>query len=413
MKRYYFLILSIALSQVFSSCRKDEKGIQFSPSETAGAQILAMGFDTTGMEKTATGYLVEGDINLSLADLASKFANSTKLVVGNTEQYHTTNLVTGWPRNITISTGSLASYYVSAMDIAIARYNSLQMGLTFTRIGTPGNISLSAADLGTQSNSPTATSGPPSAAGAPYPSILLNVNYMNGNTNINYMASVIQHELGHCIGMRHTDYMDNSFSCGGSYKPESDPNGVGAVHIPGTPTTGDAQSLMLACNTGLDRSFITDDIIAFTYLYNASHDPGAQPVYEFYSSSRQDHAFSINANYPLFYPSQGWSLVGSSYKAYLNSSTGGIPIYEYRNDVQGDHAFSPNNNDPNILNQPNWYLNGTTAAFYCFSTQVSGTIPVYWYYSSSMTCHVYTSDGNLNNEYPGFGSRSLAWYAPH
>jgi len=29
------------------------------------------------------------------------------------------------------------------------------------------------------------------------------------------IVSVIAHEAGHCIGFRHTDCMDRSYSCGG------------------------------------------------------------------------------------------------------------------------------------------------------------------------------------------------------
>lgn len=40
--------------------------------------------------------------------------------------------------------------------------------------------------------------------------------------------------MGHCIGFRHTDYMNRSYSCRGSAVNEGSA-GVGAVYIPGTP----------------------------------------------------------------------------------------------------------------------------------------------------------------------------------
>ncbi len=57
--------------------------------------------------------------------------------------------------------------------------------------------------------------------------------YYDNVSNINGLATTIAHEMGHCIGMRHTDYMDRSYSCGGVPDNEGD-GGVGANHIPGT-----------------------------------------------------------------------------------------------------------------------------------------------------------------------------------
>ncbi len=82
------------------------------------------------------------------------------------------------------------------------------------------------------------------------------------------IATIIGHEMGHCIGFRHTDYFDRSISCGGSADNEG-ASTVGAVHIPGTPTgaTLSAKSWMLACTDGSDRPFNNDDKTALDFLY--------------------------------------------------------------------------------------------------------------------------------------------------
>jgi hypothetical protein len=74
--------------------------------------------------------------------------------------------------------------------------------------------------------------------------------------------------MGHCIGFRHTDYMDRSYSCGGTPINEGgDTTGVGAVYIPGTPTGPDA-ACMLSCLTSIsERPFNPNDVIALNYLY--------------------------------------------------------------------------------------------------------------------------------------------------
>ena len=75
------------------------------------------------------------------------------------------------------------------------------------------------------------------------------------------------HELGHCIGFRHTDYMNRSYSCGGSAVNEG-ASTVGAVHIPGTPTGPSSGSWMLACiGSNVNRPFTSADRTALAYVY--------------------------------------------------------------------------------------------------------------------------------------------------
>jgi hypothetical protein len=81
------------------------------------------------------------------------------------------------------------------------------------------------------------------------------------------MTTVIAHEVGHCIGFRHTDYMDRSYSCGGSPSNEG-ASSVGAILIPGTNAGPDAGSWMLAClSATTNRPFNNDDKTALAYLY--------------------------------------------------------------------------------------------------------------------------------------------------
>jgi hypothetical protein len=81
------------------------------------------------------------------------------------------------------------------------------------------------------------------------------------------VASILAHEMGHCIGFRHTDYMDRSFSCGGSPTNEG-ASTVGAIQIPGTPAGPDPNSWMLSCiGSGQNRPFNANDKTALNYLY--------------------------------------------------------------------------------------------------------------------------------------------------
>jgi hypothetical protein len=90
---------------------------------------------------------------------------------------------------------------------------------------------------------------------------------MYQNYSLGFMTTVIAHEVGHCIGFRHTDYMDRSYSCGGSPTNEGASN-VGAILIPGTPSGPDAKSWMLSClSATTDRPFNNNDKTALNYLY--------------------------------------------------------------------------------------------------------------------------------------------------
>jgi len=266
---FRFLSAVCFTALTITACKKDTKPTvadEISP-ETL-SQIKSLGFSTSNVHQVEDGYLVEGDILLTPEFLAG--SNDGQLLrVASSEQYRTTNLVTGFPREITIGTSGLSQPYIDGAKLAISRYNSLGIALSFRFItqGRPdilirgfnqppsgGYITLGSAGFPTR--------------GEPYSTIKMNTNqYAYGsNPDVNYVGSVIQHEMGHCIGFRHTDYMDRSYSCGGAYSNEGASN-VGAVLIPGTPAGPDANSWMLACSNGGDRSFNNNDKTALDYLY--------------------------------------------------------------------------------------------------------------------------------------------------
>ncbi|WP_212004934.1 M57 family metalloprotease [Chitinophaga sp. HK235] len=266
-----FLICLVTASFI-TSCRKDNKqdnNEKAAISNDVLAQIKAKGFSTQHVHPVNGGYLVEGDIFLSTSDLSKK-ATHNKVRVAKSEQYSTNNLVSALPRTITVRVVSLGSAFVQGTDLAIQRYNALNLRIKFRRItsGT-ADITIQGFNEGPSGGYITlGSSGFPTDFGDPFNLIQMNTNpYAYGsNPNVQYVGSVLQHEIGHCIGMRHTDYMDRSYSCGGDPVDEGD-GGVGAVYIPGTPSDPDADSWMLSCSNGGNRTFNYNDIIALNYLY--------------------------------------------------------------------------------------------------------------------------------------------------
>lgn len=264
------LINAIAIfgicSFVISGCKKEAKPVmQQAVSDEVLSQIKALGFSNTNVEKIDEGYLVEGDIILTPQDLTNT-APGVALRIANTEQYRTTNLVTGLPRNITVALSSqLPTSYVAVLDEMIRRYNAEGLRITFSRVAANANITFTKAN-----GNYLASAGFPDAQGNPYNNVKINSRAIGSGTSttfINYAATIFAHEVGHCIGFRHTDYMDRSYSCGGGYSNEG-ASTVGAINIPGTPTTAEPNSWMLACiSANQNRPFDAYDKTALSYLY--------------------------------------------------------------------------------------------------------------------------------------------------
>lgn len=272
MKKNVWPIAVACLTAVsFVACKKNAGTVAQDEtiSQQTLAQIKALGFSTQNVQKVDEGYLVEGDIVLT-PELLTSTPGQKSLRVANNEQYRTTNLVTGLPRTIKVLVSNLGPAYVAGTDTAIKRYNALSGQIQFVRItsGTP-DITIVGFSQGPKFGYITlGSAGFPTASGNPYNQIKMNTNKFayGSNPNVLYVGSVIQHELGHCIGFRHTDYMDRSYSCGGAYSNEG-ASDVGAIQIPGTPSTADPDSWMLACSNGGNRTFNANDKIAMDYLY--------------------------------------------------------------------------------------------------------------------------------------------------
>jgi hypothetical protein len=253
-----------------ASCKKETKQpIEDEISQATLSKIQALGFGTSNVRKVDDGYLVEGDIVLTDENLNSTPEQSL-LRVGETEQYRTTNLVTRLPRTFTVTTTGLGQAYIDGAQQAISRYNSLNLRIKFQyTTSRRADITIAGFNQGPSGGYITlGSSGFPSRKGDPYNTIKMNTNqYAYGsNPDPVYVGSVIQHELGHCIGFRHTDYMNRAYSCGGSAVNEGASN-IGAILIPGTPSGPDPNSWMLACSDGRDRTFNSNDKTALNYLY--------------------------------------------------------------------------------------------------------------------------------------------------
>lgn len=276
-KIFYSACFALLLAGSIVSCKKAPVDDVNANALTKGEKdlIVAAGFNGNWAERTADGsYLIEGDILLTTAQLNELVGvNPTELVVANEEHYRTTNVVSlpsSGQRTITVRLGSgFPSYYSTGLDQALARYNNLNLRIRFQRVTSGGNIVISGANLGTSGGGCILgqASGFPTASGNPSGGFTLSTSscattYLN---TANKADEVMAHEIGHCIGFRHTDYMNRS-SCGQNANEGS--AGVGAIWIPGTPTTvtGSYNSWMMACTNG-NPAFSSSDGTALNYVY--------------------------------------------------------------------------------------------------------------------------------------------------
>jgi len=271
MRKWFKTFMAAGFAAILiSACKKEtNQPAQEEISQETLSKIQALGFGTSEVRKVDEGYLVEGDIILTDENLNSS-PHQGILRVGSDEQYRTTNLVDGLPRVITVGTSGLTQPFIDGALQTVSRYNALNLQIKFQYIssGKPDIIIRGFNQPPSGGYITLGSAGFPTTNGNPYREIKMNTNQYAYGTNPDptYVGSVIQHEIGHCIGFRHTDYMDRSYSCGGAKSNEGASN-VGAIHIPGTPTGPDANSWMLACSNGRDRTFNSNDKSALNYLY--------------------------------------------------------------------------------------------------------------------------------------------------
>jgi hypothetical protein len=267
--------IAIVSALSLTACQKDAKEATADVvSQDALASIQRLGFSTNGVKKVSGGYLVEGDILLSNEDLASQ-PTSPNLLIAQEEQYRTFNLV--YPSKHPVikvaldnSSAQHDATFIASLDEAIRRYNAEPLSIEFLRVDVKTAHDIKIVAFYENSNT-LGSAGFPNSTGDPYSQIRMNTYHYStstGTTNINYISTIIAHEMGHCIGMRHTDYMSRRYSCGYGGNEGQASTGVGAVHIPGTPTKGDPNSWMLACiGDNVNRPFNTNDKLALSTVY--------------------------------------------------------------------------------------------------------------------------------------------------
>lgn len=248
-------VLVASCGALLSGC-----GTEQTENEQIIANLIEAGFPASEMMVSEGRVYVGLDAEVSLA------ASEEMLQPGkeSLEQYRTTNLVSSSVTKICIIPTSQFNGYSqlsAGLDLAIENYNSQNLSFTMVR----GSFADCSATISARTTSGTGGSAGFPTGGKPYGTINIGVGLQNYSDDVS--EHVITHELGHCIGFRHSDYYNRAISCGSGGNEGA--SNVGAIHIPGTPT--DARvggSIMNSCFRATESGeWSSSDKTALSYLY--------------------------------------------------------------------------------------------------------------------------------------------------
>ena len=269
------VVVLIATFALFScqneDVQLDEQAVTQEEYPEIAKKLRAMYFNTNDLQKVdfqlpdgsfQEMFLVEGDIMFTRKQIENMKMGGDI----TTKQYRTNNLVSSGTINIMGYTGGggygLSSKERTGLQWAVNNYNRLNLNINFNlTFGT----NYGPQDMLVYHNPNQSGSG--GSAGFPSngnPNKFVQIYGLGGfSTNVN--EHVITHEIGHSIGFRHTDWFSRQ-SCGQNTNEGT--AGVGAVHIPGTPTGYDSTSIMLACFSGsTNGEFNGNDVTALRFMY--------------------------------------------------------------------------------------------------------------------------------------------------
>ncbi|WP_279636134.1 M57 family metalloprotease [Corallococcus terminator] len=281
-------------------------------------------------------HTVEGRVYVGRDAEVTLAASREMLEAGDTtrEQYRTTNLVSTSLTKICVNGSTFTGAFSTALDLAIQNYDELP--LTFAMARTPSTGCSFTINAVIDPNMNGGVAGFPSN-GNPFGQITIGGQLSQYGVDV--IEHVITHELGHTVGFRHSDYYNRGISCG-SGGNEGDA-GIGAIHIPGTPTTATVgASIMNSCFRSVETGeFTSSDITALNDLYASAavckgQTPQGATAWQQYSAdgiyldvNTAGCGFSTT---PLFFTSIGgvsgqWESSGAT--AIYNPSPTGFRVY--------------------------------------------------------------------------------------
>ncbi|WP_299214484.1 M57 family metalloprotease [uncultured Aquimarina sp.] len=319
-KLFKKLFLLNLLLLIFIGCSKDDlltENESIPEIDSVFETLKAWGFSDHEIEDMGTYYLVDKDIVFYKNKKYHKPENS------NTKQREHPNSVTINSIQVFINPGMNQAWRNASVD-AINRWNNASSGLLLNITTTTANAHI---EIMYDSQDPALTLAAnvfgmgefPATNGLPGTRIWINpdFNACSGAITQNMRISNVQHELGHNLGLTHTNQTFGSL-------------------IPGTPST-DAQSVMNGGQACTINNFSTGDFSAVAFLFPPLTPTGSSLV-----CNTSTAVYTIeNSNIPLT-----WTT--SSNLQILSSSNNSITVKPVNSSFNGSGFVQANSPTQNI-----------------------------------------------------------------
>ena len=166
----------------------------------------------------------------------------------------------------------------------------------------------------------------------------------------------------------------------------------------------------------------TQDIIDF--IANSAQEQfknenfGEHTIYRFYDGNSGVHFYTSDKNERNYvydrldnYTYEGASYIGIDPSAAIDS----FAVYRFYNQDSGTHLYTIDENEKNVVQQELDNYNYEGEAFFAYTLQIEGLIPIYRFYNSTTGAHFYTPStverDVVIEELSNFESEGIAYYA--
>ena len=327
MKNFKLLLVAFFLLNLVA-CNKDNAVEQSTFLNKDHVELIKqMGFTEEDIIELTETYILEGDV-VVFKDALDQI-NKNGQNEGNArlkQAFGGMSFLVGYGYrhiNIFLDQQSFNNLNVEAeLEVVVNAYNSMKSYLEFNIVDNANDASIIIEQGVGQGTDDCAEAGFP-LNGRPGSTIIIDEGVVGANFTHNQMVFLIAHELGHCIGLRHTNWHSPSNGWGPEPKyvthPDNDAIIVSALTITGTPWT-DNNSVFNRFTCGYSWSgFSYYDDLAIETLY-----PGVSVAIngpnDFYNQCPATGTYTAH----------GSNGTGSySYKWYLSTKAGGFDDWLY------------------------------------------------------------------------------------